>query len=167
MWTHPGGRLLFMGNEFGQTSEWNYKSEVDWFLLQYPSHEGLQKCIAALNTLLRSTPALYTNQFNIYGFEWVDLNHAAETVIVYKRKGREEDDDLLIILNLTPLPRHDWPVYVTGKQYTKEIFNSDAAEYWGSGTVFNPAIRQEVLDAEKKTWKLTVNLPPLAGIVLK
>jgi 1,4-alpha-glucan branching enzyme len=167
MWTHPGGRLLFMGNEFGQTSEWNYKSEIDWHLLQYPSHEGLQKCVAALNTLLRNTPALYINQFNIHGFEWVDLNHAAETVMVYKRKGKEEADDLLIVLNLTPLPRFDWQIDVIGKQYTEEIFNSDAEEFWGSGTVYNPSIRQEILDAEKKTGRLTVNLPPLAGIVLK
>jgi 1,4-alpha-glucan branching enzyme len=167
MWTHPGGRLLFMGNEFGQTSEWNYKSEIDWHLLQYPSHEGLQKCVAALNTLLRNTPALYINQFNIYGFEWVDLNHAAETVMVYKRKGKEEADDLLIVLNLTPLPRFDWPIHVTGKLYTEEIFNSDAQEFWGSGTVYNPSIRQEILDPEKKTGRLTLNLPPLAAIVLK
>ena len=167
MWTHPGGRLLFMGNEFGQTSEWNYKSEIDWHLLQYPSHEGLQKCVAALNTLLRNTPALYINQFNIHGFEWVDLNHAAETVMVYKRKGKEEADDLLIVLNLTPLPRFDWQIDVIGKQYTEEIFNSDAEEFWGSGTVYNPSIRHEIIDPEKKTGRLTVNLPPLAGIVLK
>ncbi|MBS1655228.1 MAG: 1,4-alpha-glucan branching protein GlgB, partial [Bacteroidetes bacterium] len=84
MWTHPGAKLLFMGNEFGQTSEWNYKSELDWHLLQYDSHKLLKNCLADLNGLLKNEPALYENQFNVYGFEWIDLNHRAESVIVYK-----------------------------------------------------------------------------------
>ena len=167
MWTHPGGRLLFMGNEFGQTSEWNYKSELDWFLLQYPGHAGVQKCVADLNEVLKKYTALYENQFNIYGFEWIDLNHAAETVIVYKRKGKEEGDELLIILNLTPVPRYDWHIELRGKIFTEEIFNSDATKYWGNGHVYNPHIRQEVVDAKTGTSKLIINLPPLAGIILK
>ncbi len=167
MWTHPGGRLLFMGDEFGQTSEWNYKGELDWGLLAYPGHAGLQKCVADLNRLLKASPALYENQFNMYGFEWIDLNHAAETVIVYKRKGKMETDDLLIILNLTPVTRWDWEIELTGKMFTKEVFNSDATEYWGNGTVYNPDIRQEVTDKKNNKSRLTINLPPLAGIVLK
>lgn len=167
MWTHPGARLLFMGDEFGQTSEWNYKSELDWFLLDYKSHQGLQLCVKELNALLRANPALYSNQFNIFGFEWIDLNHRDECVIVYRRKGIEEADDLLIILNLTPEPRYDWRVPLTGKTYTTEIFNSDAEKYWGSGTVHNPSVRTEVVNEEEKKFNIIVNLPPLAGIVLK
>lgn len=167
MWTHPGGRLLFMGDEFGQTSEWNYKTELDWFLLQHNSHAGLQLCVKELNQLLKDNAALYSNQFNIYGFEWIDLNHRDECVIVYRRKGILPEDDLLIVLNLTPEPRFDWRIAVTGKTYTTEIFNSDSEKYWGSGKVFNPNVRQEVINEEQGTYNILVNLPPLAGIVLK
>ena len=137
MWTHPGARLLFMGNEFGQTSEWNYKGELDWHLLQFKPHEGLQLCIKDLNNLLKDNNALYSNQFNMEGFEWIDLAHRDESVIVYCRKGLKKADDLLVILNLTPVTRMDWEIQLTGKYYTKEIFNSDSEKYWGSGNVTN------------------------------
>jgi len=167
MWMHPGAKLLFMGGEFGQTSEWNYKSELDWHLLQFDGHRLLRECLTDLNTLLRNEPALYENQFNIHGFEWVDLNHRSESVIVFKRKGKDVKDELLIILNMTPVVRNNWDVYSRGKSYTEEIFNSDRERYWGSGNVYNPDIRSELVDEEEKVYKLTVNLPALAGIVLK
>ena len=167
MWTHPGARLLFMGNEFGQTSEWNYKSELDWGLLKFDCHRLLKDCITSLNQLLRQEPALFQNQFNMYGFEWVDMNHRQESVIVYRRKGKKETDDLLVILNMTPVVRTDWEIYVSGKVFQREIFNSDRKEFWGTGDVFNPEIRSELVDKDKKKYKLTVNLPALSGIILK
>ena len=167
MWTHPGGKLLFMGDEFGQTSEWNYKSELDWHLLQHDSHRLLKDCIADLNKLLKAEPALYQNQFNQYGFEWVDLQHRPESVMSFKRSSRKTNEDLLIILNMTPVVRHDWEVIVSGKPYTQEIFNSDRKIYWGTGNVYNPEIRSELVDKENNTYRLKVNLPPLAGIILK
>jgi 1,4-alpha-glucan branching enzyme len=167
MWTHPGAKLLFMGDEFGQTSEWNYKSELDWSLLQYDPHKKLKECVADLNKLLRDEPALYENQFSIYGFEWVDLNHRTETVVSYRRKGKNREDDLLIVLNLTPVVRNDWEVYVNKKEFKKEIFNSNDKKYWGSGDVFNPEVRSELIDEEQQLYKLTLNLPPLGGIILK
>ncbi len=167
MWTHPGAKLLFMGNEFGQTNEWNYKTELQWELLQFDCHRLLKDCVAGLNHLLKNEPAMYYNQFNINGFEWVDLNHRAESVVAYKRKGKKRADDLLVILNLTPVVRNDWELEVRGKAYTREIFNSDEKKYWGTGDIFNPEIRCEAVDKNQKKYKLTVNLPPLAGIVLK
>lgn len=183
MWTHPGGRLLFMGNEFGQTSEWNYKTELSWFLLQHEPHKKLQECVKDLNHILKEEPALYQNQFNIYGFDWVDLNHRFESVIVYRRKGKLEEDDLLVILNLTPVPRWDWEIEVP-RRYQKEVFNSDLEKYWGSGNVRNPDIRVKEFKTEELTgskedtnpdeevlsltkYRLTINLPPLAAIILK
>lgn len=186
MWTHPGGRLLFMGNEFGQTSEWNYKTELDWPLLQHDPHKKLQECVKDLNRLLKAEPALYNNQFNIYGFEWIDLNHRFECVMVYRRKGKSKDDDLLVILNLAPIPRWDWEIEVP-HNYQKELFNSDLKKYWGSGNVINPDIRIEEITAESENaiepkkengedqaqeerntkYKLTINLPPLASVILK
>jgi 1,4-alpha-glucan branching enzyme len=167
MWTHPGAKLLFMGNEFGQTTEWNYKSELDWELLQFDCHRLLKDCVSDLNGLLKAEPALYANQFNKSGFEWVDLEHRQESVIVYLRKGKKKEDDILVILNMTPVVRQDWEIYVKEKPYTAEIFNSDKAIYWGTGNVYNPEIRCELVDKAQKVYRLRVNLPALAGIILK
>jgi 1,4-alpha-glucan branching enzyme len=167
MFTHPGGKLLFMGNEFGDTNEWNYKSELQWNLLQFDAHRSLKDCVRDLNFLLRNEPAMYENQFNIYGFEWVDLNHTAECVVAYRRKGKNPENDLLIILNLTPVVRHDWKVYTYGKSQWREIFNSDDKRYWGTGNVFNPEINTRSLDKNDNMYEINVHLPPLGAIVLK
>lgn len=167
MWTHPGARLLFMGNEFGQSTEWNYKTELDWSLFDFDGHRLLKDCVRDLNKLMRNEPALYQKQFSPGGFEWVDLDHRQESIIVYKRKGKKKTDDLLVVLNMTPVIRNDWEIYVTGKNYTKELFNSDLKDYWGTGNVFNPDIRCELVDKNEKRYKLTVNIPPLAALVLK
>ena len=167
MWTHPGAKLLFMGCEFGATSEWNYKSELQWDLLQYDSHRLLKDCVRDLNHLLTSEPALYEKQFSIEGFEWVDLNHRAESVMVYKRKGMDPQDDILIVLNVTPVVRRDWKIQVYGKKEWKEIFNSDLEKYWGTGDVFNPSIAVSPVEDAENLYEITVHLPPLAGIVLK
>jgi 1,4-alpha-glucan branching enzyme len=167
MWTHPGAKLLFMGGEFGQSNEWNYRSELSWGLLQHDCHRNLWHCVSKLNQLLRGEPALYVNQFNEYGFEWVNLEHRAESIMVYKRKGKRPHDDLLIILNMTPVVRNDWAIEYTGKEYKAEIFNSDALEFWGTGQIYNPEIRHEWLDRKTKRSRIIVNLPALAGIVLK
>jgi 1,4-alpha-glucan branching enzyme len=167
MFTHPGSKLLFMGDEFGQTSEWNYKSELDWQLLEHESHRKLKDCVRDLNTLLKAEPAMFENQFNIYGFEWVDLNHRSESVIAYRRKGKDPKNDLLIILNLTPVVHQDWKVLVEGKPMWKEIFNSDSTKYWGTGDVFNPNIISRMVDKKGKVFEINVHLPPLGAIVLK
>jgi 1,4-alpha-glucan branching enzyme len=167
MFTHPGGKLLFMGNEFADTNEWNYKSELQWHLLQFDAHRSMKDCVRDLNFLLRNEPAMYENQFNIYGFEWVDLNHPAECVVAYRRKGKDPANDLLIILNLTPVVRHDWKVYTYGKSAWREIFNSDDKRYWGTGNVFNPEIHTRSLDKNDNMYEINVHLPPLGAIVLK
>jgi 1,4-alpha-glucan branching enzyme len=127
----------------------------------------LKDCVRDLNFLLRNEPAMYENQFNIYGFEWVDLNHPAECVVVYRRKGKDPVNDLLIILNLTPVVRHDWKVYTYGKSEWREVFNSDDKRYWGTGNVFNPEIHTRSLDKNDNMYEINVHLPPLGAIVLK
>jgi 1,4-alpha-glucan branching enzyme len=97
----------------------------------------------------------------------VDLNHRAESVIIYKRRGPKPEDDLLIILNMTPVVRNDWEINTSGKTYSQEIFNSDKTDFWGTGKVFNPEIRSEIIDEDQKMYKLKVNLPALSGIILK
>ncbi|HTQ29074.1 MAG TPA: 1,4-alpha-glucan branching protein GlgB [Puia sp.] len=167
MFTHPGGKLLFMGDEFGATNEWNYKSELQWDLLQYDAHKLLKDCVADLNHLLKNEPALYENQFNIYGFEWVDLNHRSESVIVYKRKGQNPEEDILVILNMTPVVRRNWKVFTNGKSVWKEIFNSDDKKYWGSGDVFNPEPQVQLVNKKEKLYEINVHLPPLGAVILK
>ncbi|MBI3719188.1 MAG: 1,4-alpha-glucan branching protein GlgB [Sphingobacteriales bacterium] len=167
MFTHPGGKLLFMGDEFGQSSEWNYKSELDWHLLHFDSHNLLRMCVKDLNHLLKDEPALHQNQFNIYGFEWTDLNHRSESVIVYRRKGKKSKDDLVIVLNLTPVVRNDWKLYLEGKESWTEIFNSDSKNYWGTGNTYNPEIPCILVDKKEKRFELNLHLPPLGAIILK
>jgi 1,4-alpha-glucan branching enzyme len=167
MFTHPGAKLLFMGDEFGATSEWNYKEELQWNLLEYASHKGMKDCVTKLNELYRNEPALYQKQFQQDGFEWIDLNHRSESVITFKRKGKKPEDDVLIILNMTPVVRMDWEVHVHGKKEWNEIFNSNAKEFWGTGDVFNPEIRAEKVDDVSDWYRLKINLPALSGIVLR
>ena len=167
MFTHPGAKLLFMGNEFGATNEWNYKSELQWDLLQHPSHGGMKYCVQQLNQLYQSEPALFEKQFEPGGFEWVDLNHRSDSVMVYKRKGKKEKDDVLVILNVTPVVRNDWEIYVHGKGKWTEIFNSDSKEFWGTGDVFNPSIQSKLVDKPSKCYQLKVHLPALGAVVLR
>jgi len=167
MYTHPGAKLLFMGNEFAQTSEWNHHSELDWFLLKHDSHKMMQGCVKDLNHLYTAEPALYELQFEIGGFEWINLNHRQEGVIVYKRKGLSKEQDILVVLNVTPVVRRDWKLQVYGKSSWTEIFNSNEEKYWGSGDVFNPAIDCLLLDAETGLYELTIHLPALGGLVFR
>ncbi len=167
MYTHPGAKLLFMGNEFAQTSEWNHHSELDWFLLKHDSHKLMQGCVKDLNHLYTAEPALYELQFEIGGFEWINLNHRQEGVIVYKRKGLSKEQDILVVLNVTPVVRRDWKLQVYGKSSWTEIFNSNEKKYWGSGDVFNPAIDCLLLDAETGLYELTIHLPALGGLVFR
>jgi 1,4-alpha-glucan branching enzyme len=167
MFTHPGAKLLFMGNEFGATNEWNYKSELQWDLLQHPSHGGMKYCVQQLNQLYQAEPALYEKQFEPGGFEWVDLNHRSDSVMVYKRKGKKEKDDVIVILNVTPVVRHDWEIYVHGKGKWAEIFNSDSKEFWGTGDVYNPTIQSKLVDKASKCYQLKVHLPALGAVVLR
>jgi 1,4-alpha-glucan branching enzyme len=159
--------LLFMGNEFGSTVEWNYKSELPWNLLQYDSHRLLKDCVRDLNGLLRGQPALHENQFNHHGFEWIDLRHRDESVVVYRRKGKDPAADLLIILNFTPVVRRDWKIYARGKKAWTEVFNSDDKKYWGTGDTNNPAINVKLVDEQSDTYEVNIHLPPLGAVVLK
>jgi 1,4-alpha-glucan branching enzyme len=125
-----------MGNEFAQTTEWNYKSELDWELTDLISHGGMLYCVQKLNELYKNYPALYQHQYNENGFEWIDLSNTADAVISYKRKGISEQDDVIIILNMTPNVKHNWKITVKGKSQWKEVFNSNDKEYLGHRRCF-------------------------------
>lgn len=167
MFMHPGAKLLFMGNEFAATTEWNYKTELPWHLLAHPSHGGIKYCVQKLNELYTSEPALYELQFDPTGFEWIDLQHRSESVMAFKRKGKNPADDIVVLINATPVVRHDWKISVQGKQEWQEIFNSDHQDFWGTGVVYNPAIPCVCVDAQKKWYELTLQLPALSAVVIK
>jgi 1,4-alpha-glucan branching enzyme len=167
MFMHPGAKLLFMGNEFAATTEWNYKTELPWSLLQFPSHSGMKYCVQKLNELYTSEPALYELQFDPAGFEWVDLWHRSESVMAFKRKGKNPLHDIVVLINATPVVRNDWKIRVQGKTSWQEIFNSDAKAFWGTGVVYNPAIPCVCVDPQNYWYELTLQLPALSAVVLK
>lgn len=165
MFTHPGAKLLFMGDEFGQTSEWNFKKSLDWHLLTYPVHKGLQKMVKDLNHIYRNETAFYENQFSPQGFEWVQADDADNSVFIYLRKGQRKDDSCMAILNLTPRVI-DYKIGVTAGSHWEVIFNSDDEQYAGSGVradIFNEQY-EEFMGHQKS---ISLNLPPLSGIILK
>ena len=167
MYMHPGAKLLFMGNEFAVTTEWNYKTELPWHLLEHPSHGGMKYCVQKLNELYTSQPALYELQFDPAGFEWIDLQHRSESVMAFKRKGKNPAGDIVVIINATPVVRHDWKISVQGKPNWHEIFNSDHQDFWGTGVVYNPAIPSVCVDAQNNWYELTLQLPALSAVVLQ
>jgi 1,4-alpha-glucan branching enzyme len=167
MFTHPGAKLLFMGNEFGQTEEWNYKTALRWDLLQFECHKGMKNCVSGLAHLLNKEPALFEKQFESEGFEWLDLNNRLESVISFKRKSSKPNEELIIVLNMTPKERVNWKVNVPEQEIWVEIFNSDDVRYWGTGNYMNTVLLLPELVNNGAHYQLTLNLPPLAGIVLK
>ena len=167
MFTHPGAKLLFMGNEFAATQEWNYQSELQWDLLKYESHNGMKFCVQQLNKLYQTHPALYELQYDTDGFEWVETNKRQDGVLAFKRKSRDPKEEILVVFNMTPVPRHHYPIHVFGNKSWKEIFNSDNKVYWGVGDLFNRDINMEPQDNQNEWFKLILELPALSAIVLK
>ena len=167
MFTHPGAKLLFMGNEFAQTSEWNYKSELDWELLQYDSHNKMQHCVKDLNHLYKNEPALYEYQFDPKGFEWIELDKRKEGVMMYKRKGKSREDDLLIVLNISTQNFIRWQIPVKGKNHWQEVFNSNSVSYWGIGENMNENLKLISVDKKKKLCEIIIDIPALTAMIFR
>lgn len=167
MFTHPGTKCLFMGNEIGQTSEWNFDRSLDWHLLEYAPHLGIKETVTALNALYRSEPALYEKSFESGGFEWIEGGDAENSVLVYTRKGNNPADDLLVILNMTPVPRKAWRIGLPAEGKWKVILNSDDLHFYGSGLDIDQLIISEKIAWHGKTQSGLMYLPPLGGLVLK
>lgn len=167
MFTHPGTKLLFMGDEFGQTSEWNIERGLEWWLTQFNYHKGLQHLIKSLNTLYKSAPALYKKQFSPEGFEWIELHDAQNSVLSYLRKGDAEDSTLLIVCNFTPILREDFSVGVPEGGTWEEVFNSDAKDFGGSGYHVNESLEAVEKVQHGRAYSLSVKLPPLAAVVVQ
>ena len=166
MFTHPGAKLLFMGNEFAQTKEWNYDSELQWELLQFDPHHGMQECVRRLNHLYRTYPSLYELQFDKKGFAWEDISKPEEGIIIYRRKTTDRNKDVVIILNVSDQALQTKEIFLKGKNAWQEIFNTDDIAYWGSGNYINENIICESVDKKKKLYKITIAINAFTAIVL-
>jgi 1,4-alpha-glucan branching enzyme len=165
MWTHPGKQLLFMGGEFGQKREWQHDESLEWHVLQYPLHAGVQHWVRDLNQVYREFPALYQLDFSQDGFAWVDCNDSDNSTLAYLRKGRG-GETALIVCNFTPIPRQNYRIGVPLGGRWRERLNSDAQEYGGSGMGNLGFIEAAPLPSHGYFHSLSLTLPPLAALVL-
>ena len=164
MFTHPGTNLLFMGGEFGQTSEWRHDESLPWHLLEYDPHKGVQKLVAALNFLYQKQPALYEKQFDASGFSWIEHNDSENSVLSFLRKGNEEE--LLVVLNFTPRMHESYKIGVDRAGSWEEVFNSDHPDFWGSGVV-NTTVKTQKQKTHGRPHCVELKVPPLGCTVLK
>ncbi len=167
MFTHPGTKLLFMGNEFGQTSEWKLEKGLEWWLTEHQYHKGLQKLVKDLNAYYKKTPAIYQNQFSPKGFEWVTHDDAANSMIAYIRKGLPEDKMQLVICNFTPVVREHYKIGTLKGGQWKEVLNSDNEKYGGSGISNKKMLEATAPGWHGKPYALNVKIPPLATVIFE
>jgi 1,4-alpha-glucan branching enzyme len=167
MYTQPGKKLLFMGGEIGQWDEWNHESSVQWHELDWPAHQTLQRWVRDLNTCYRAEPALHQLDSDSAGFAWIDCNDAEESVLTYLRRSRDASDLLAIACNFTPVPRHNYRVGVPTSGYWREILNSDAPLYGGSGQGNMGGVDATPVACHGHFQSLNVTLPPLGIVVFK
>jgi 1,4-alpha-glucan branching enzyme len=167
MWCHPGKKLLFMGNEFGQWREWNFDASLDWHLLQHDTHRGLSKAVADLNMLVRREPALHQLDFDGRGFEWIDCHNWQDSVLAFVRRGENPDDFLVVCCNFTPVPREGYRLGVPCGGTYAEIFNGDSAWYGGTNLGNAGGLEAEPVPHHGRDHSVSLTLPPLAAVVLK
>jgi 1,4-alpha-glucan branching enzyme len=162
MYAQPGKKLLFMGGEFGQWREWVHDSSLDWDLLSYPLHAGLQRWVQDLNRLYRSEPALHEMDCDPAGFEWIDCDDADSSVVTLIRKGKSNPTMILVLCNFTPVPRYSYRLGSPRGGYWQEILNSDASEYGGSNMGNLGGVETVPIPLHARPYSLTVTLPPLS-----
>lgn len=167
MYSQPGKKMIFMGGEIGQWREWNHDTSLDWHLLAYPNHKGLNKLVADLNRLYRSQSALYKLDTSPEGFEWIDCNDSQQSTLILLRKNPEAGEYILIGLNFTPIPRANYRVGVPHGGEWLEIFNSDAKEYAGSGHGNFGGLKATPIPFHGRPYSLNLSLPPLGAVFLK
>ncbi len=167
MYTHPGTKLLFQGGEFGQTSEWDFNEKLDWSLLNFKTHKGVQNLVKDLNSMYKNEPALHQKQFSAEGFEWINHGDHENSVISYVRKGINEKDNLVIILNLTQAPRENYRIGLPKAGTLFSIFNSDKTKYNGTGNYNTKIGFSNSREWNGRKNSIELNLPPLGMTVLK
>ncbi|MCH8921962.1 MAG: 1,4-alpha-glucan branching protein GlgB [Planctomycetes bacterium] len=167
MWTHPGKKLLFMGGEFGQWNEWNYDESLQWHLLQWESHQGLQRMVADINAVYRREPALHEVDFEGHGFEWIDCHNYEASTMAYIRKAKDPQDFLVVACNFTPVVREGYRLGVPQGGWYEEIFNSDSEHYAGGNVGNGGGLMADEQESHGRPFSLNLTLPPLGITVLK
>jgi 1,4-alpha-glucan branching enzyme len=167
LYTHPGKKLLFMGGEFGQWREWNQDTSLDWHLLDSPLHAGLQRFVKDLNRIYVTEPALHQVDFEPHGFQWIDCNDHEASVISFIRRGDDDAEWVVVVLNWTPVVRYNYRVGVPEPGFYVERLNNDAAIYGGSNVGNEGGRDTEPVPAHGFAQSLSLTIPPLGGLILK
>ncbi len=167
MWTHPGKKLLFMGCEIGQGSEWNHDASVEWHLLDHPWHRGLQTLVRELNHLYRSLPALHVKDSDPGGFEWIDILAENESVYSFLRLGEEGDDPVAVVCNFAPVERDGWRIGLPAAGRLLQVLNSDGEQFGGGNRGMVESIQVEAVPWNNRPWSAAFTLPPLSTLIFK
>ena len=166
LYAQPGKKLLFMGDEFGQWHEWNHDAGLDWQLLEYPPHQGLQKWLTDANRLYRAQPALHETDSDPAGFEWIDCNDSEQSTLTMIRKAKTTNNLILIAFNFTPVPRQNYRVGVPREGFWKETLNSDALIYGGAGWGNLGGVEAVPVRSHGRPFSLSLTLPPMSALFL-
>jgi 1,4-alpha-glucan branching enzyme len=167
MWGHPGKKLLFMGGEFGQRREWQHDGSLEWWVLQYPDHDGLLHWVSDLNQFYAAEPALHEVDFDPHGFEWIDAGDAGQSTLSFLRKSRDGKQFVLVVCNFTPVPRQNYLLGVPQPGFWREALNSDATCYGGSGQGNQGGVHSSPVPAHGRYHAVSITLPPLAVVYFK
>lgn len=167
MFAQSGKKLIFMGGEFGQYHEWSHEKSLDWHLLHYLPHEGVRRCVADLNRLYRGEKALHELDFDGHGFEWIDCNDSANSTLSLLRKAQSSGETIAVAMNFTPVPRTNYRIGVPRGGYWREVFNSDAHHYGGSGQGNLGGTDAVPIPHHGRPYSLTITLPPLSAVYFK
>ncbi len=167
MWAHPGKKLLFMGIEFGQRAEWNHDHSLDWHLLQYPTHSGVQNLVRDLNRLYTQIPAMHQRDTSESGFTWVDANDHQHSVFSFWRHGNDSAGSVLCLFNFTPIAHRQFRIGVPESGWYKELLNTDALHYGGGGQGNLGGVHAEPIPSHGQPWSLQVALPSLGTLFFK
>jgi 1,4-alpha-glucan branching enzyme len=166
MYAQPGKKLLFMGGEIGQWQEWYHEESLQWHLLQYEPHAGIQRWVRDLNQTYRNEPALYELDCDPAGFQWIDGSDMENSVLSFVRRGSDKNAAVLVVCNFTPVVRQDHRIGVPVSGNWTEILNGDATVYGGSGQ-YNGTIEAAATPFHGQLFSLNLTLPPLSTIFLK
>jgi len=167
MFTSPGKKLLFMGGEIGQWTEWNHERSVDWVLLSFPSHQGIKRWVSDLNAFYRAEPAMHECDFSPSGWRWIDADDSDDSVLTYLRYGKNENSPLLVACNFTPVPRRGYRVGAPKPGRWREVLNSNASIYGGTDEGNFGGVSTDPIECHGHPQSLLLNLPPLAVVVFK
>jgi 1,4-alpha-glucan branching enzyme len=167
MYAQPGKKLLFMGDEFGQVREWAHDASLEWDVLRYPVHHGMQNWVEQLNRVYSSESALHEFDTDPRGFEWIDCNDSAASTISLLRKGSSSRENIVVVCNFTPVPRIGYRLGVPSGGFWRELLNSDAKEYGGSGMGNSGGVMAEEHPVHGRPYSLNLTLPPLGALFLK